>query len=97
MVMYLGKLVEIGETMRILSNPSHPYVDRVLKATPSLSKEWMLSGPIHWIEESDSIKQGCNYSPRCAYATEICRQKEPPLRGTKLGDVACHNPIDSVS
>jgi peptide/nickel transport system ATP-binding protein len=92
-VMYLGKLVEIGETKLILSDPSHPYVRRVLSATPTLKKEWIASGPIHWIEESDAVKTGCIYYPRCPNALEICRQSEPELVKTpKTNYVACHNP-----
>lgn len=90
-VMYLGKLVELGPTARILEGPHHPYAELLLTATPRMSGE---AGPseLTTIEKSERVKVGCVFRPRCKYATSICAEVEPPLEEkTESHLAACHN------
>lgn len=96
MVMYLGKLVEVGNTQTILSEPKHPYVRLILDALPSLtSKDPYGSKDVSWIEDSANISKGCVFEPRCRYRTDICKQEMPPLAFKTESDyAACHNPLN---
>lgn len=79
-VMYLGKIVEIGEAKEIFAHPVHPYTKALLDAVPvpdpaERKKEHsLLQGEIG---SSVNPPAGCRFHPRCPYATEICSQKEP--------------------
>ena len=92
-VMYLGKIVEIGTTRDIVSNPRHPYTKALLQAVP-------LPDPGRR-RERDIIKgeipspanppSGCRFHTRCPYAEKRCREEIPVLSGGAEGHaVACH-------
>ncbi len=73
-VMYAGRIVEIGPTSEIFSNPRHAYTKLLLESTPSVvgerKKLRSLDGePPSLIDELD----GCSFSPRCPDPTEDCR------------------------
>ncbi|MGI0091392.1 MAG: ABC transporter ATP-binding protein [Nitrososphaerales archaeon] len=97
MVMYLGKLVEEGNTEAVLSKPNHPYVEMILDAMPNLRiGEVAKSKPRPSMEEGNPIIRGCVFNPRCSYRTEICKQVEPPLIERSTQHLAaCHNPLNS--
>ena len=93
-VMYLGKIVEIGDTEEILGNPQHPYTKALLSAVP-------VPDPTH-IKEDVEILGGitkainpppeCRFLARCPWAQDICRTSDhPPLEDKGDGHyVACH-------
>ena len=96
-VMYLGKIVELGEAGEIFKNPIHPYTRALLSAVPVPDPEdrtpekKLLQGET---AGNGKIPTGCRFYPRCPYATEICKQKEPSLQdagGGRAGEhlVAC--------
>ncbi|MCM1125883.1 MAG: ATP-binding cassette domain-containing protein [Lachnospiraceae bacterium] len=86
-VMYLGKIVEIGEAKEIFANPVHPYTQALLEAVPipdpaeKKKEHQLLQGEIG---SSTNPPSGCRFHPRCPYAAEICSQKEPALLETGL-------------
>ena len=93
MVMYLGKVVEIGPVERIYADPRHPYTAALLSAMPSIdpdrrTEQAPLSGdPPNPIDPPP----GCRFHTRCPFAEPVCRRDEPGLR--PAGDrrqVACH-------
>jgi peptide/nickel transport system ATP-binding protein len=95
MVMYLGKLVEMGWVEEIYRNPRHPYTRALLSAIPSFdpdhrTAEAPLSGdPPNPINPPT----GCRFHTRCAFAENLCTQKEPVLTAiASLPEqrVACH-------
>jgi oligopeptide/dipeptide ABC transporter ATP-binding protein len=97
-VMYLGKIVEYGRTVDILSKPHHPYVELILQSTPRLVKQKprVNSDELSWIEQSEKVKEGCAFEPRCKYSTDICRTTVPLLSEKSKDDyAACHNPLNS--
>lgn len=94
-VMYLGKIVEMGEAKEIFNHPVHPYTRALLNAVPvpdpkERGKERkLLEGEIG---DSTHPPKGCRFHPRCPYATEICGQEEPGLQEIKAGsshEAAC--------
>jgi peptide/nickel transport system ATP-binding protein len=93
MVMYLGKVVEIGAVEAIYADPRHPYTAALLSAMPSIdpdrrTEQAPLAGdPPNPIDPPP----GCRFHTRCPFAEEPCRRVEPGLR--PAGDrrqVACH-------
>ncbi|MHB8566193.1 MAG: oligopeptide/dipeptide ABC transporter ATP-binding protein [Nitrososphaerales archaeon] len=97
LVIYLGKLVEVGDTRSVLSKPHHPYIELITDAIPRIheSRNDREEESINSIEESMRVTQGCPFRPRCKYATEICSNVEPPLEEkTAVHYAACHNPLN---
>lgn len=94
-VMYLGKIVELGETRNLFSNPKHPYTQALMSAVPipdphkeRLRKRIPLKGEI---PSPIDPPKGCTFHPRCPIAQERCRVEVPQLRTLKNGSVAsCH-------
>ena len=94
-VMYLGKLVEVGDSEEIYQNHLHPYTEALLSSVPlpdpelaHRSEPIMLQGDIPSPIDPPS---GCRFHTRCPYATQLCAEQEPPL--TEVGSnhaVACH-------
>ncbi len=96
-VMYLGKIVEIGDRARIYENPAHPYSQALLSAVPvpdPLARESTKRIPLDGdVPSPANPPSGCRFRTRCWKATEICEQQEPPLLQIAAGhEVACHHP-----
>lgn len=90
-VMYLGKIVEIGDTIELFRSPLHPYTQALLSSLPGKKQflEFSLVGDVPSAKDPPS---GCRFHTRCPYATEICKREEPKMLA--FGDthsVACHN------
>ena len=96
-VMYAGRIVEFGETARVLSEPRHPYVKALVAAVPRLSGT-SLPRPIGGAAPGLSERRaGCSFRPRCARAGSGCAENRPPLKALKPGHlVACHYPEDAA-
>ena len=81
MVMYLGKVVEIGPVEPIYGNPQHPYTRALLSARPSMDP-----APAHESADFPAIRpipinppSGCRFRTRCPFAEAVCAEREPPL------------------
>lgn len=90
-IMYAGKLAEYGNIVSIFKEPVHPYTQGLIGAFPSIkaAKRRMLSIPGFPPDLLDP-PSGCRFHPRCPYAMDICREKQPQL--TLMGEdhyVAC--------
>jgi len=80
-VMYLGKIVEMGPTDDIISDPKHPYTQALMAAVPvpdpSIRNELVpIKGRIP--SSASNLPPGCRFSPRCPYG-ESCKEEEPEL------------------
>jgi peptide/nickel transport system ATP-binding protein len=91
-VMYLGRIVEIGPTETVLSDPRHPYTQALLSVIPVPNprrrrKRMILTGET---PNPIDLPSGCRFHPRCPAASDQCSQTEPHLQ--PVGDnhqVAC--------
>lgn len=94
-VMYLGTMVESGETEMLFANPTHPYTQALLSAIPEAdpkiaksSERIQLEGEI---PSPINPKPCCRFAERCQYATDICFKTMPELKEIEPGHfVACH-------
>ena len=92
-VMYLGNLVEYGETEDIFRNPLHPYTKALFSAIPvpdpKVKKERIvLEGSI---PSPANPPQGCKFHTRCAHCMERCKHEVPAQREIEPGHyVVCH-------
>ncbi|MDE0461335.1 MAG: ATP-binding cassette domain-containing protein [Caldilineaceae bacterium] len=81
-VMYAGKIVEIGETEELYTNPRHPYTEALISAAPNPDPDTkhreriVLSGEV---ADPGNLPDGCAFHPRCRYAEDRCRQETPEL------------------
>lgn len=79
-VMYCGKIVEQGTVEEILRKPQHPYTKALIDTVPKLGDkvERFVQIP-HNVPHPMNKPDGCYFSNRCAYCTELCKKKQPPL------------------
>jgi oligopeptide/dipeptide ABC transporter ATP-binding protein len=92
-VMYLGKLVEIGDSREITTAPRHPYTQALLAAIPEPdpSKRETEVKAKGEIDVNADRSTGCVFRRRCSLAQDICAAEEPKLREiTENRQVACH-------
>ncbi len=91
-VMYAGKIAEIGTVDQIFKNPLHPYTRALLKAVPNpLGKIEKLEAIPGTVPNLITPPKGCRFHPRCPFAEAICRKKVPELKEMEPGHfVACH-------
>ena len=86
-VMYLGRVVEIGDGRGLFTEPKHPYSRMLLDAVPDLAHVGRRREPVRGeIPNPINPPSGCTFNPRCPYANDRCRAEIPPF----LEDVACH-------
>ena len=96
-VMYLGRIVEIGDADEIIAHPAHPYTQSLISAIPipdpniartrtRIPLEGDVPSPLN-------TPSGCAFRTRCRYATERCAQERPRLLEIAPGhQIACFNP-----
>ena len=91
-VMYLGKIVEEGDTRAVFETPRHPYTQALLAAVPRIggrrvTEDFALEGEP---PNPRDVPSGCRFRTRCPLAKEICAVEAPPLREVAGTLVACH-------
>ena len=92
-IMYVGKIVEMGYTDEVFKNPKHPYTEALLSAIPIpnpkiKSQKILLQGEV---ANPSNPPSGCPFHPRCKYAEDICKY-EIPLKKEVSNQhfVSCH-------
>lgn len=90
MVMYLGKVAEIGERDAIFDRTGHPYSAALLASMPKMDPSERTSEPPLFGDPPNPIDPpaGCRFHTRCTYAEEICSQTLPPLTRIPSGQSA---------
>jgi peptide/nickel transport system ATP-binding protein len=98
-VLYLGRLMELGDAETVFNPPHHPYTEALLSAVPTIEgaerPRIRLEGEIPSAAEPPS---GCVFHTRCPRKVgPICEQEEPPLAEVESGHfMRCHIPIDEL-
>jgi peptide/nickel transport system ATP-binding protein len=95
-VMYLGRIVELGEAAKVYALPRHPYTKALLDSVPKLAVSGNAGVTFRLIRgelpSPLSPPTGCAFHPRCPQATERCRNERPVLESHTDGTlVACHH------
>lgn len=94
-VMYLGKIVETGDTELVFQSPLHPYTKLLLSALPKIepkgkedeSEKLIVGEP----PDPQNLPSGCRFRPRCLQAKDICSREEPQIQEVADGRyVACN-------
>ena len=98
-VMYLGRIVEMAHTEHLFQKPLHPYTIALLSAIPMPNPDVRRERIILTGDVPDPIDPpaGCRFHPRCEFARQTCREREPEL--ADVGEehlVACHC-LDAVA
>lgn len=92
-VMYLGKLVEVGERDAVIQNPQHPYTKALLSAVPvpdpkAKRERIVLEGDL---PSPSNPPSGCPFHTRCPFAFDRCKAEVPELQTSGTGQTAaCH-------
>jgi peptide/nickel transport system ATP-binding protein len=99
-VMYLGRVVELGDTQDVITRPAHPYTKALLAVAPdpelasrTVRRRLLLPGEI---PSPNAPPTGCHFHPRCSYSQDICRRVAPVLvtvgsaGGSRTHTASCH-------
>ena len=92
-VMYLGSMVELADKNEIYANPQHPYTQALMAAIPipDPKKKTQMHAIKGEIPSNVNTPSGCKFHPRCPYAKDICKTKEPERKEVRPGHfVLCH-------
>jgi peptide/nickel transport system ATP-binding protein len=96
-VMYFGKIVELGSAASIVSSFNHPYVELILASHSQLRSTIFEVGGKKLGEIGEARPTaGCVFEPRCKYSTDVCKAVEPPLtQNSPMHYAACHHPLNT--
>ena len=94
-VMYLGKIVELGDAEEITEQPRHPYTISLMASVPVADPDLPLAGAAAHGDVPSPVNppSGCPFHPRCRYRVDACSRTMPDLVTDRDGHaLACHNP-----
>jgi peptide/nickel transport system ATP-binding protein len=95
LVMYLGRVVEIGPIDAIFERPLHPYTRALLASRPSMDPGRRIEAPPITGDPPNPIDPppGCRFHTRCPFTEQVCETKDPALgtwQGLQSHVTACH-------
>jgi peptide/nickel transport system ATP-binding protein len=90
-VMYGGRVVEVGEVNGIFARPLHPYTAALLASVPDIKRDYRTTTIPGSVPDPRSFPPGCRFHPRCVQCMDICRVEAPLTILLQNGrQVACH-------
>ncbi|MCL2060624.1 MAG: ABC transporter ATP-binding protein [Oscillospiraceae bacterium] len=90
-IMYSGRLMEVGKTSDIFTNPQHPYTQLLINALPRVGDKSVRAGIAGKPPSLKSPPPGCRFADRCPRALDICHRAVPEYREIMSGRfTACH-------
>jgi dipeptide transport system ATP-binding protein len=92
-VFYAGQKVEEQGVRALFADPHHPYTAALLGSLPERSAGGRLPAIGGVVPGLYDRPEGCLFSPRCRYATQLCRDVAPPRQDASLGYALCHYPL----
>ncbi len=99
MVLYLGRVMELGPAERVFDGPHHPYTEALLSAVPTLDDSGRVRIKLEGeIPSSADPPSGCPFQTRCHRKIgKICEDTEPPLAEVEPGhSIRCHIPLEEL-
>ncbi len=93
-VQYAGQQVEKQDVQDLFTNPHHPYTSALLAALPERATSKKLPSIAGVVPGQFDRPEGCLFSPRCNFATDMCMKTRPEEAGLELGRALCHYPLD---
>jgi len=78
-IMYAGKISEIGKTEEVFKQPLHPYTQALINSLPRIGDRGVRRGLSGSPPDLKNPPPGCRFHPRCPFAMDICRREEPPV------------------
>jgi dipeptide transport system ATP-binding protein len=91
-VQYAGQRVEEQPVKSLFTHPRHPYTAALLSALPERARGQELTSIKGVVPGQFDRPQGCLFSPRCGFATDVCRTTEPLMKSGAL----CHYPLGAA-
>ena len=97
LVMYLGRVVEVGAAAQVLKEPLHPYTQALVSAVPEIDPEQRKDRVILPGDppNPEHVPPGCAFHPRCPRAIAVCRTQLPLANTGEAHHAACHLARDS--
>jgi dipeptide transport system ATP-binding protein len=92
-VFYAGQKVEEQNVGELFADPHHPYTAALLASLPERAVGRVLPSIGGVVPGLYDWPSGCLFSPRCHFATDLCREKVPLQQGAKAGFALCHYPL----
>jgi len=96
-VLYRGRVLEVGPTEQLLNRPAHPYTQALRAAVPDLEPRVRASAAAAAALPVRHETARCPYYTRCPLAVERCRDEQPLLRDVAGRSVACHRAEDALA
>jgi peptide/nickel transport system ATP-binding protein len=88
-VMYAGRIVEVGPVQQVIHQPSHPYTVGLMGSIPSMVARERLLQIDGAMPRLNAIPDGCAFHPRCPQAFDRCRRERPDLMPAQATQAAC--------
>lgn len=92
-VQYAGQKVEEQNVRDLFKNPHHPYTHGLLSSLPERARAKKLPSLAGVVPGQFDRPDGCLFSPRCAFATDLCRRQKPVRQSVDFGSALCHTPL----
>ena len=94
-IVYAGRIVESGTLEDVFNNTMHPYTEGLFNSLPNIENREAELKPIPGLmPDPTHLPEGCAFAPRCRYATEACKAKQPEIRHVSDTHTVCCSRYD---